>query len=115
MLMQLSHDLFGAIGSVPKLPLQTPSSLSLAFKESEEILNLTVGKRTPCDSTPYFATRYAEDQREWRNQGRFMVYCASDMSKSGGFASYVKNALTAAFVVSILSERALLLTGDNRP
>ena len=40
-----------------------------------------------------------------------MVYCASDMSKKNGFASYIKNALTVAFVVSILSERALILTG----
>lgn len=53
---------------------------------------------------PPHLSRFADDQNAWRQQGRFLSYC----SHGGGFGSWLKG-LGTAVVISILTERALLL------
>lgn len=65
-------------------------------------------RMTSC-SAPYFQSQFAEEQTAWREQGRFLIYC----NGGGGFGAWLKG-LSAAFVISILSERALVLNGSCR-
>jgi hypothetical protein len=55
---------------------------------------------------PLLASRFAENQTAWRQQGRFITYC----SRGGGFGSWLRG-LGSAFAISILAERALILDG----
>ena len=59
---------------------------------------------------PYVRSgQFAADQTAWREQGRFLLYC----NGGGGFGAWLKG-LGSAFVISILSERALVLNGTCR-
>ena len=62
------------------------------------------GHRSQCP--PLLSSRFADNQTDWRQQGRFLTYC----SRGGGFGSWLRG-LGSALAISILAERALILDG----
>ena len=58
---------------------------------------------------PYFHSVYPQQHKRWRSEGRLLLFCG----ESAGFGAYLSG-VVAAFVASVLSERALIIGCSQR-